>query len=589
MAGAGVGGAVLQRAGLKPQDIKALPQYNDLLTYLHGNPLAIQVILPELRRMTPDALLQALQAGEVTLHADDPALGRERSLTASLTYRLDALDPLLRQRLGVLGLFQGFVDADVLTAMSAADDAPELIRGLGRDDWIRMLDTAAEVGLLRRVEEGYYTVHPALPWFFHDLLREAFPDQLDVLERTFSAVYGAYGRQLIQMFQTNTQVAMTLLRAEESNLMHALRLARRHERWDDVGRILYGLNQLLTTQGRWVEWERLIADVEAEVTDTGGEPLTGRDHSGGHCWDIAQKIAHYRRDFDTQETILHRLKDHYEHAGDDRNHAVALHQLGMIAQERRQFEEAERWYRQSLAINERIGDEHGQASTLHQLGMIAQERRQFDEAERWYRQSLAITERIGDEHGQAFTLHQLGRIAQERRQFDEAERWYRQSLAIAERLGDEHGQASTLHQLGMVAQERRQFEEAERWYRQSLAIKERLGDEHGQASTLHQLGMVAQERRQFEEAERWYRQSLAIEERLGDEYGQATTLHQLGTHCRGAGQRGRGGAVLRASRDALCPPQRPAQLGHRAPLAPAGTGWLPQQGVTATLRERRKA
>ena len=71
--------------------------------------------------MAPDSLLQALQAGEVTLHTDDPALGRERSLTASLTYRLDALDPLLRRRLGVLGLFQGFVDTKVLTAMSVTN------------------------------------------------------------------------------------------------------------------------------------------------------------------------------------------------------------------------------------------------------------------------------------------------------------------------------------------------------------------------------------------------------------------------------------------------------------------------------------
>ena len=32
---------ILQRAGLKPRDIKALPQYNDLLTYLRGNPLSL--------------------------------------------------------------------------------------------------------------------------------------------------------------------------------------------------------------------------------------------------------------------------------------------------------------------------------------------------------------------------------------------------------------------------------------------------------------------------------------------------------------------------------------------------------------------
>lgn len=197
---------ILQRAGLNPQAIKALSQYNDLLNYLRGNPLALQVILPELQRTSPDVLLQALQAGEVTLQTDDPALGRDRSLTASLTYRLDTLDPVLHRRLGLLGLFQGFVAANILAAICATDNVPELIRGLGRGDWITMLDTAAEVGLLRRVGEGYYTVHPALPWFFHDLLREALADHFDILERAFFTIYGAYGKQLFQLFRTNTQV-----------------------------------------------------------------------------------------------------------------------------------------------------------------------------------------------------------------------------------------------------------------------------------------------------------------------------------------------------------------------------------------------
>jgi tetratricopeptide (TPR) repeat protein len=401
---------ILQRAGLKPQDIKALPQYNDLLAYLRGNPLSLQVILPELRRMAPDALLQALQSGEVTLHADDPALGRERSLTASLTYRLDALDPLLRQRLGVLGLFQGVVDAGVLTAMSAADNVPELLRELARDAWRRMLDTAAEVGLLRRVAEGYYTVHPALPWFFHDLLREAFSGHLDALERTFSTVYGAYGWQLPRMFQTNAQGAMTLLRAEEGNLMHALRLARQHTCWDDVEAILYGLSQLLTTQGRWVEWERLITDVESEVADSSGEPLTGREPLWMALLGHRQEMAYYRRDFDTQETILHRLKDHYEHAGDDRNLAVALHQLGVIAQERRQWEEAERWYRQSLAIKERLGDEHGQAITLHQLGSIAEERGNVADAVQFYERAETLFSRLNDPYSLGIVRRSLQRV-----------------------------------------------------------------------------------------------------------------------------------------------------------------------------------
>ena len=109
-----------------------------------------------------------------------------------------------------------------------------------------------------------------------------------------------------------------------------------------------------------------------------------------------QEIAYYRRDFNTQEVILLRLKEHCELSGDEQNQAVCLHLLGMVAEERGQLEEAERWYRQSLAITERIGDESGQAQSLRQLGSVAERRGQLDEAERWYRQAEAILVRVND-------------------------------------------------------------------------------------------------------------------------------------------------------------------------------------------------
>ena len=519
---------VLRRAGLDERKLQALPDYTRLLQYLRGNPLAIQVILPELGRMVPEALLRALQTGEATLGSDDPTQGRERSLAASLTYSLDALDPTLRQRLGILAFFQGFVDADVLAIISKSEDAPELLRGLDRDAWIALLDAAAEVGLLQKAGEGYYHVHPALPWFFHDLLAETFPGGDDWLARAFATAYATYGRFLIKFFQSNAKLAMTLLAAEEANLLYALSIARQHEQWAEVGGILYGLNRLLTTQGRWVEWKRLVTSCEADAADKQGEPLPGYEGLWRALLGHLAEIAVLEKEWEKAESTYYRLMAHFEQAGDERNMAAVLHQLGRIAEERRQFDQAEQCYRQSLTIKERIGDEYGQAITLHQLGRIDEERRRFDAAERWYRQSLAIEERIGDENGQASTLQQLGRITEERRQFNDAERLYRQSLALEERIGDEYGQAGTLHNLGNIALRKRQFEEAECLYRQSLALRERIGDENGQAGTLNNLGTIAQEKRQFDEAERWYRQSLVIKERIGDEYGQFQSFGKLG-------------------------------------------------------------
>ncbi len=402
---------VLRRAGLDTEQIRELPNYNVLLEYLQGNPLAIQVILSELRRTSPETLLDSLQSGAATFREDDPKQGRERSLTASLTYRLDALDTTLRKRLGILALFQGFVNAQVLAAMcQEVEDPPEIIGGMGREDWTAILDSAAEVGLLRRVGEGFYTLHPALPWFFHDLMKDAFPDHEEWLERAFVYAYSACGRSLEQLFHNKAELAMSLLRAEEDNLMHALGLAGRYECWDETAGILYGISRLLVTQGRWVEWERLITGMESDVTDAHRQPLQGREHLWLALLGHRSEMLQYRRDFDGAEAVILRLKDHCERAGDDRNVAVALHQLGIIAQERRQFDEAERWYRQSLAIKERIGDEHGQASNIYQLGKVAEERGKIPEAISLYERAETIVVRLNDPYHLNMVRESLARV-----------------------------------------------------------------------------------------------------------------------------------------------------------------------------------
>ena len=216
---------------------------------------------------------------------------------------------------------------------------------------------------------------------------------------------------------------MTLLRAEEGNLMHALRLARRHACWDDVAEVLYGLNRLLTTQGRWVEWERLITDVEAEATDTGGEPLTGREPLWRALLGHRQEMAYYRRDFDTQETILHRLKDHYEHAGDDHNHAVALHQLGSVARSGGSSRKPSAGIARAWPLKSASATSTGKPSPctswegLRRSGGSSR-KPSAGIARAWLSQSASATST-----GKRSPCTTWEIIAQERRQLEEAERW----------------------------------------------------------------------------------------------------------------------------------------------------------------------
>ena len=364
-------GRVLDRAGIDRQKLKP---YHKLLNYLQGNPLAIQVILPELKHIDPDELLVALQGGEAKLPKDDPLQGRERSLTASLEYRLDQLDELLRSRLGVLGMFQGFVNAGTLALICNDDHAPELLRGLDKDVWTRMLDQAKEIGLLHKVGPGLYNIHPALPWFFHQILETTYAEDSEWLQRRFVDVCGDLSQMLQQQLVGNTETAMIYLQFEEQNLRYAIRLGCQHKMWDALNRILLGMAEMLGRQSRWSESELLNLEVKSAATDPNEVPLTGAEALCASLW----------------------------------------HNLGMIAQQRRQFDEAERWYRRSLEIKEKLKDEYGQAITLHQLGMIAEERRQFDEAERLYLQAKAIFEKSNDEYSLSVVRSSLERLRKNR-------------------------------------------------------------------------------------------------------------------------------------------------------------------------------
>jgi tetratricopeptide (TPR) repeat protein len=227
---------------------------------------------------------------------------------------------------------------------------------------------------------------------------------------TYVDAYCAYGTYLRNLFDTNTQAAIILLRNEENNLLYALDLGRQHGQWDRIGGVLYALWRIYTTQGRWMEWERLVTEMGAQTSDGVGESLLGRESAWVVVQTLQGNLADFRRDYERSQAIRLRLKDHYARIQDDRNLAITFHQLGIIAEERRRFDEAESWYRRSLEIKERIGDEHGQAITLHQLGRIAQERGKTPEAFGFYRRAEAVFLRMNDPHSLEIVRNSLRRI-----------------------------------------------------------------------------------------------------------------------------------------------------------------------------------
>src|SRR5262249_542895 len=150
-----------------------------------------------------------------------------------------------RKQLALLHLFQGFVNVDALMMMGDPEFdwcLPE-VRGLTREVADSLLDRAAEIGLLRAHGRGYHSIHPALPWYFPVLFEQDYPiERMEAdksnatnAKRAFVEAICTLGIVYSRRYEIEEHpVVVSMLRAEEHNLLHARELARRHGWWGCV-------------------------------------------------------------------------------------------------------------------------------------------------------------------------------------------------------------------------------------------------------------------------------------------------------------------------------------------------------------------
>ena len=212
------------------------------MRYTAGNPLTITVLVSQALRdhltTTEDleGFVTRLHAGETGLEAgEDAALGRARSLAASLSYGFThAFTEPERAQLAVLHLFRDTVDADALRLMGdpdiASEEAVPQLAALTREAVVALLDRAADIGLLSPLGGGYYQIHPALPWYFTTLYAAAYgppgTPAATQATRAYTHTLAWVGNYYRNQHETGRADPVPALSAEEANLHHALTLAR---------------------------------------------------------------------------------------------------------------------------------------------------------------------------------------------------------------------------------------------------------------------------------------------------------------------------------------------------------------------------
>jgi tetratricopeptide (TPR) repeat protein len=531
--------------------------WRPLLRYAAGNPLTITVLAGQALRdnLTTteaiDGFVTRLQAGEAQLETgEDAALGRTRSLAASLSYGFaQAFTAAERAQLAVLHMFRDTADVDALCYMgdpdTAGEDAVPELAGFDRDTGIALLDRAAGIGLLTSLGGGYYQIHPALPWYFTTLFTTSYgqpggPAAQRATRAYTTAIGGLGGYYHDQAEEGRTAQVIETLEAEEANLRHALDLARAASLWDAAVGCLQGLRTLYERTGRDGEWARLVDGVTPDFTDpaTGG-PMPGRGEQWSIITEYRARLASAARDWPIAATLLEArivwnrsqaaaaLRASASLTTDQRSRirglAVALVELGniLLAQEDPgclpHFQEA-------LSACQRIGDRAAEAQVAGTLGnvyLMVPGLRNLDEAEHWFQHNLSLRP-DSDRLGRARTLNSLGHVALER--FDDAQAAGEAQPGLLEHLNtalhsyqqaldltpaDDHEQRGlTEHQLGYIYGRVRETRQALRHYQQSLQHREARGDIFGAGQTRYNIALLLADDGQISDALHYARAAL---------------------------------------------------------------------------------
>jgi hypothetical protein len=310
---------------------------------------------------------------------------------------------------------------------------PEL-DGLDRDQGIALLDRAAEVGLLTPHGSGYYTIHPAVPWYFQRLFGDHYSDdQAEHAEFAYASAIASLGSYYHRRYTEGDAGVAVALAGEEENLLKARRLARSKGLWIALIGLMQGLRVLYEHTGRSGEWARLVRELEPDLIDPNSElPKPGREDQWSIFTDYRVRLAQAARDWQAAERLQRLVVDwdrgdaaaalelspdtlDDSHRNTIHNLAASLERLATVLVEQGQPACVD-YLQEALSLAQRISDRQAEATVAHNLGYAylgVASLCDLDQAERWYRHSLELTDE-GDHRTRAACMMQLGRVALQR-------------------------------------------------------------------------------------------------------------------------------------------------------------------------------
>src|SRR5262245_25371848 len=226
----------------------------------------------------------------------------------------------------------------------------------------------------------------------------------------------------------------------------------------------------------------------------------------------------------------------YRRAGDSREEAAALNNIGVIYHSFGKLQKALEKFNEALQIRRAIGDRRGEAITLDDIGVIYHSFGEMQKALENYNEALQIRRAIGDRQGEATTLNNIGVAYRYLGEMQKALDKFNEALQIRRAIGDRRGEAATLNNIGINYRPLGELQKALDTHNEALQIRRAIGDRRGEATALNQIGIAYRSLGELQKALDKFNESLLIFRAVGDRMGEAATINNIGITYRSLGE-----------------------------------------------------
>ena len=514
---------------LPPDKIEKIRQDGDfqkLMKLLAGYPLAMEVVLANLQKQTPQKILQGLQAADVNL--DVASEDKTKSILKCVEYSHSNLSPEAQKLLICLAPFSGFIYRNIIPLYIGQLQELEPFKNYQFDKFDDAIKEAINWGLLSPMETGspLLTIQPVFPYFLKTKLATVDTATCEALQEGFKNHYlglADYYEQLMKSKDAQErQLGIFFCKLEYENLYNGLQICLDKQESINIYFCLNEYFKLINNNPSNLKLAETVckhldnystAFIKSEL----GYQIPFAISNLANCQLQAQQYKESQKSY--EKTLqIYDLLENEEEAQKQFGKAETYYGFGRVAQKLGEFEEARGYYQLALDIYIKYVDRYEQADVYHQLGRVAHKLGEFEEARSYYQLALDIFIEYGDHYSQADVYHQLGYVVQDLREFKEARGYYQLALDIFIEYGDRYSQADTYHELGRVAQKLGEFENARRNYQQALEIDIEYNNLDSQASTYGQLGLLAEAQEDHTEARTNLQKALEIFVEYKDEY-----------------------------------------------------------------------